>query len=331
MQGFAMTCGQVSTCDVAASVVIACYNCEEFIVEAVHSAICQTGARVEVVIVNDGSTDSSAKLLEQFADRATVIHQANLGVSAARNRGAREAKGPWLKFLDADDYLLPGSIAGQLGFCADLGCRTFPVGRSLRLSSTTGILRHHAQHDLAETRIVELGDLLFDCPLVSAPLYPRDALLDIGGFDVSLRYREDCDLFVRMVLSGWTPRLVATPSFVYRDHSAAGRVSKTAGDTAAMSQRRMFVRWAELLKGSCRKSHQGIRMGLARAAWVAARNIRRSGDIEVSSALFELARDFHADIVPVGSLIYRLCVAAFGEHKAESLLGHVKNGVLGSR
>jgi|SRR5690625_639018 len=86
------------------SVVIPLYNKELSIRNTLQSVLDQTFTDFEIVIVNDGSTDSSAAIVEEFTDpRIRLIHQENQGVSAARNRGIREAKNEWIAFLDGDD------------------------------------------------------------------------------------------------------------------------------------------------------------------------------------------------------------------------------------
>lgn len=86
------------------SVVIPLYNKELSVKNTIDSALNQSFQDFEIVIVNDGSTDNSVKVVEQFKDsRIRLIHQENQGVSAARNRGIKEAKYNWICFLDADD------------------------------------------------------------------------------------------------------------------------------------------------------------------------------------------------------------------------------------
>ncbi len=98
------------------SVVIPCYNAAPFIGETIQSVLRQTRAVDEVIVVDDGSTDDSARVAESFGRPVRVIRQANRGECGARNRGIGEAKGDIIAFLDADDLWHPEKIARQLAY-----------------------------------------------------------------------------------------------------------------------------------------------------------------------------------------------------------------------
>lgn len=97
------------------SVVIPCYNGSAFVRETLESALNQTHAPLEAIVVDDGSTDDSASIAESFGSPVRVIRQENQGESVARNRGIEEARGEWIAFLDADDVWKPEKLEKQLG------------------------------------------------------------------------------------------------------------------------------------------------------------------------------------------------------------------------
>ena len=99
---------------VTVSVVIPCYNGAAFLRETLESAMAQTHQALEVIVVDDGSTDDSGAIAETFGSPVRVIYQANQGESIARNRAISEAKGDWIAFLDADDLWEPNKLEKQL-------------------------------------------------------------------------------------------------------------------------------------------------------------------------------------------------------------------------
>src|SRR5687768_4945424 len=95
------------------SVVIPCYNSAAWIRDAIGSCLAQTYQPLDIVVVNDGSTDNSVQIIEEYGQRVRLVSIANGGLSAARNFGMSVARGEYIQFLDADDYLLPEKIAHQ--------------------------------------------------------------------------------------------------------------------------------------------------------------------------------------------------------------------------
>lgn len=136
------------------SVIIPSYNAETYIEACVRSALGQTYSPLEVIVLDDGSTDGTPALLEKFADRITLVRQENRGVYATRNRGIGLAKGPYIAFLDADDFWKPEKIEKQME-----------------------VMRRHPEVSLVATRIeeVDAGGRPLDRPLKdpAAGLYGR--------------------------------------------------------------------------------------------------------------------------------------------------------------
>src|SRR5690625_1653273 len=92
------------------SVIIPVYNVENYLVECMKSVVNQTYENIEIIAIDDGSTDNSLKILEDFAlrnDNLTIVSQENSGQSVARNKGIKKAQGKYIYFLDSDDYILP--------------------------------------------------------------------------------------------------------------------------------------------------------------------------------------------------------------------------------
>ena len=100
-------------CDVLVSIIIPVYNVEKYLEECLDSILKQTYKNIEVICVNDGSTDNSLNILEKYAvkdNRFIVLNQSNHGLSYSRNKGLKQARGKYIYYLDSDDYILPNTI-----------------------------------------------------------------------------------------------------------------------------------------------------------------------------------------------------------------------------
>ncbi|MCE9642889.1 MAG: glycosyltransferase [Candidatus Andersenbacteria bacterium] len=98
------------------SVVIPVYNAEHFLEQAIESILAQDYAPLEIIAVNDGSTDASADILRTYAEYIRIIDQKNSGVASARNKGFAAARGEYISFLDNDDIFLPRKISAQVEY-----------------------------------------------------------------------------------------------------------------------------------------------------------------------------------------------------------------------
>ena len=98
------------------AVIIPTYNSAKYLPEAVESVLMQTHKRLELIIVDDGSTDDTASVIAKYTDRIRYIHQSNEGSYKARNRGIQTTKSRYVAFLDADDVWMPNKLETQLDF-----------------------------------------------------------------------------------------------------------------------------------------------------------------------------------------------------------------------
>jgi glycosyltransferase involved in cell wall biosynthesis len=171
-----------------ATIVVPVYNAEATLATALESALGQDYRPFEVVVVDDGSTDSTAEVARSFPD-IRYVHQENAGPSASRNRGVKEAEGELVAFLDADDELPPSKLSVQVGYLLEHPDVDCVLGRQEVDGEGEGapewIGRDSVHGDFAGVPLISL---------VAA----RATLLELGGFDESLRIAEDRDLLVRM-------------------------------------------------------------------------------------------------------------------------------------
>lgn len=187
-----------------ASIVVAVYNGERTLGAALESALAQDYRPAEVVVVDDGSTDSTAEVARSFPG-VRYLRQANEGPSAARNRGLTAAAGEYVAFLDADDELPSTKLTVQVGYLLEHPEVECVLGRQEASFEGGGAPEWMARDPV-------FGDFA-GVPLMSL-VARRSTLLELGGFDPSLRIAEDRDLLVRMRERG--VRIEVVPEVVLR-------------------------------------------------------------------------------------------------------------------
>ncbi len=181
------------------SVVIPTFNRYGFVREAIDSVFAQTMSAFECIVVDDGSTDGTAEVLESIDDpRLTVIRQERRGVSAARNRGAAASRAPLVAFLDSDDRWLPEKLAVQ--------CRFFDAHPQIALCQTEELWYRNGVRVNPRRKHAKPSGWIFRCCLPLCVVSPSAAMIRraffdaLGGFDEALPACEDYDLWLRAVL-----------------------------------------------------------------------------------------------------------------------------------
>jgi len=178
------------------SVVIPTYNRSTLVCEAVSSVLAQGGSSPEIIVVDDGSTDDTEGTLRGFAGRIRYIRRPHEGVSAARNSGARVARGRWLAFLDSDDLWRPQKLARQMALhAAQPGIVASQTGEIwIRNGTRVNPRRHHSKPD-GDIFLPSLSRCLVS---PSAVVLRRSLFFELGGFDETLEVCEDYDLWLRL-------------------------------------------------------------------------------------------------------------------------------------
>ena len=196
------------------SAIIPVYNRERLVARAIDSALAQEGEPVEVIVVDDGSTDGTAEVLRGYGERIQAVHQVNAGRSAARNAGLERARGEWVAFLDSDDAWDPQKVARQLRLHREdpaLGLS----GHGWRIQHGDGRIDEVTpRYDAAALRARPYESLMDDFALLpSVVMVRRDLALEVGGFDSSYNGAEDLDFALKVARQGpiaTTPELLAT-------------------------------------------------------------------------------------------------------------------------
>jgi glycosyltransferase involved in cell wall biosynthesis len=181
------------------SVIIPAFNAGRYVARAIESCLTQTHPPIEIIVVDDGSSDDTAEVVSRFSHRVRLIRQENGGPGAARNQGARVATGDWLGLLDADDYWFPDKLRTQLQ--QDVGS---DVAVIYALFDS-----YNGRPDPLEVGFTELWD--YNWIGNSSALVRRTAFNAVGGFHEAraLISVEDYNLWIRLAAAKW--RLVLCP------------------------------------------------------------------------------------------------------------------------
>ena len=214
------------------SVVMPAYNVGAFIAEAIQSVLDQTYPDWELVIVDDGATDNTASIIATFADpRIIVVHQANGGLTAARNSGLSKISGDWVLFLDSDDVLRPDALEHLMRAAAlDRGVPPAVIyGDYMRIDEAGTTLGRREL--LGKIRTQPSGDLLGFflqgfVQMIGTAIVRRDVVTRVGRIQVGLEPMEDWVWFTLAALHG---EFVSVDRIVMDYRMRPSSLSMTAG------------------------------------------------------------------------------------------------------
>lgn len=202
------------------SILIPCHNAAPWLAETLRSALAQTWTRIEIILIDDGSTDASVAIANQHAcPQLRVIQQANAGQSAAFNRAIHEARGDYFEYLDADDLLHPEKISRQLTALHDAGPRHVASGSWARFTdnhSAALFTDEPVWRDLAPIDWLVSswsgGGMMHG----AAWLVPRTVAKRAGPWSEDLSLVNDFDYFARVLLASDGVKFVKDARTYYR-------------------------------------------------------------------------------------------------------------------
>jgi glycosyltransferase involved in cell wall biosynthesis len=200
------------------SAIITAYNSEAFIAEAINSILQQTRLVDEIVVVDDGSTDSTGRVVAEFTDQGIkFIQQHHQGAGAARNKGVKETSGEFIAFLDADDIWLKDKTRLQIQYLSEHPNAALVSGFARWWNVTKGTVRitGKAPRNMKTLRREILVHNVLGNP--SMVMVRRSALAKAGLFNEGIRWGQDWELWQRLVKhfdAGFLPE----PLTVYRWH-----------------------------------------------------------------------------------------------------------------
>jgi glycosyltransferase involved in cell wall biosynthesis len=206
--------------------IIPCFNHGRYLAEAVESVLAQTYSEVELVVVNDGSTDDTKAVASSFGERIRYLEHENRGLCASRNRAIEETESEYIAFLDADDRWQPEKLARQIPLL-EADPRVGLVHTDGLICTEQGV----GERILAAAEPSSLSGELFERLLLGNPILGpsvvarRSCLDKVGLFDENLGGCGDWDLWLR-ICRRWKAAYVAEPLLLYRRHTEAVSMSE---------------------------------------------------------------------------------------------------------
>jgi glycosyltransferase involved in cell wall biosynthesis len=300
------------------SVLIPCHNAERWIGQAVESALAQSWRNKEVIVVDDGSTDNSLNIIEGYGARIRWETGPRRGGNIARNRLLALAGGNWLQYLDADDYLFPDKIANQMAALQSYPGTDVLFGPVI-LEYTGNSEARREQLEIPEPRDPWILLARWYLPQTGAPLWRKQAILDVGGWKNDQPCCQEHELYLRLLQGNKHFTYTDDTGAVYRQWSEQTVCKR---DKPEVRRRRLEIerRAEHILRENGELTAPRLwainmaRFEMARAAW-------QFDQVEALRIMNELLLSYpgfcpNGDAAP-GS--YRLALRLFGFRIAETL------------
>ncbi|MBL7890346.1 MAG: glycosyltransferase [Bacteroidia bacterium] len=179
------------------SVIIPCYNVELYISECLESVFSQSYKDLEIICVDNNSTDRTVEILNEYSLKGKIIFlkETSAGASCARNRGLSVAKGQWIQFLDADDLLLQNKIAHQISLLSSENSSAAFIAGACYKQKTDGTRTAVVPSEEDPFKAVFLTQLGNTC----ANLFNANSIREVGGWDPQLKSSQESDLMFRLL------------------------------------------------------------------------------------------------------------------------------------
>lgn len=221
------------------SVVIPCYNCANTIEETLQSTYSQTYKNVEIIAIDDGSTDATWEILQRLKNENTsgiplhIFNQENKGQTITRNNGAKKAIGSYLLFLDSDDII----ANTYLEKCVE----AFNQNSSLKIVYAKANLFGAVNREW-ELKKFNLQDFLLENCIYITALIKTEDFNKVGGFDESLNFYEDWELWVQLINTNNDVYQIPEILFNYRIHDDKSSITgKGISNTQLLSKNRLII------------------------------------------------------------------------------------------
>jgi glycosyltransferase involved in cell wall biosynthesis len=300
---------------------IPCFNAREHLAACLQSALALDWPNLDIIVVDDGSTDETASILEQFRGRLRLFRQDHRGACAARNLVLKEARGAWIQYLDADDYLQPAKLKTQW----QEGRDAIQEGRADLLYAPVWIEEWRGGRPLPlylhaiNTELDFFSQwLLWQLPQTGAALWNTKFLRDLSGWNEAMPCCQEHELYLRALQNGAQLFHTPTAHAVYRNWSET---------TLCRRDPRLLVQTKTGLIRSCRDWMQSKKLWTShharlagRACFEMARTLARE-NLDAAADYYEARRkEGLIDLSgPAAPLSYRLAHALLGFRLSERL------------
>ena len=249
------------------SIVIPCFNAEEWLSESIDSCLNQTYPHTEIIVVDDGSTDGSLDIIKGYGDRLKWKSHSNRGSNPTRNEGLSMVSGDHVIFVDADDYILPERVEKQIGcfertdadvvFSSVRSQKHYPDGRIVL-------------GDPSDERYYKPGDDILESLITSrrlahnlSPMFTCGILKAVGGWDETVKCSQDRDLLLSVALAGGNFEFLPGCYSVYRQYPSGARVSAPKKRIRAEASLKRTVKAEQTLR--TQKRYETYQKALAQA------------------------------------------------------------------
>jgi len=301
------------------SVIIPCFNAQRWLREAIDSCLQQSYPRIEIIVVDDGSTDNSLEIIKSYEDKITWETGPNRGGNHARNRGFALSSGEYIQYLDADDYISSEKIERQVLFLEETGADVVYGDWQYRqhLPDGTSFLRDGKFSGRPKEDILEslLSDQWWVAPV--ALLFTRAVVESCGGWDESLRAAQDRDFFMSVIMNG--AKVVYQPGYYsfYRKHGKT--TVSTSNKKVWLESHFLVMEKAEVQLAQLDRLSLNYRQALAQGYFLKYRNSRY---VDYSRQLWILRKILflYPEFKVENSAVYNFIQSHFGFLVAELIV-----------
>lgn len=302
------------------SVIIPCYNVEQYIAQCIQSLLKQNYKALQIICVNNNSTDNTLSILTRFAaehsDLITLVQETQKGAPYARNRGLQEAKGDYIQFLDADDLLAPDKIQHQVKLINE---NSFPdiIAADYHRQSLNGDKKlHQVSH-----KDFWLGLLYTQLGITSANLFKSTTVRIANGFDVTLKSSQEYALMFNMMRLGAKVIHDNRPLTIVRDREGGSISQQNVSENMAryLSLRISIIKFLE------EKTSKVLMHPYYQALFDAIRVIYlHNKTLAIDAYASHIPKDFKPKVSAATTSIYVFLFRLFGFERTEKLKSLLK-------